>query len=43
MSWMFLKLALVSEAALQRRFYKKVSWKYAANLQENIHAKVWFQ
>ena len=21
----------------------KVFWKYAANLQENIHAEVWFQ
>ena len=22
---------------------KKVFWKYAANLQENTHAEVWFQ
>ena len=22
---------------------KKVLWKYAANLQENTHAEVWFQ
>ena len=28
------------EAALQRCFYEKVFWKYAANLQENTHAKV---
>ena len=32
-----------SEAALQRCSYKKVFWKYAANIQENIHGKVWFQ
>ena len=23
--------------------YKKVFWKYVSNLQENTHAKVWFQ
>ena len=28
------------EAAVQRYFQEKVFWKYAANLQENIHAKV---
>ena len=33
----------VSEAAVQRCSYEKVFWKYAANLQENTHAKVWFQ
>ena len=32
-----------SEAALQRCSYKKVFLKYAANLQENTHAKVRFQ
>ena len=32
-----------SEAALHRCSYKKVFWKYAANLQENSHAEVWFQ
>ena len=32
-----------SGAALQRRSYKKVFWKYAANLQENTYAEVWFQ
>ena len=31
------------EAALQRCSYKKVFWKYVANLQENSHAKVLFQ
>ena len=34
---------LTAEAAIQRRSYKKVFWKYAANLQENTHVKVWFQ
>ena len=24
-------------------FLKNVFWKYAANLQENTHAEVWFQ
>ena len=32
-----------SEAATQRCSMKKVFWKYAANLQENNHAEVWFQ
>ena len=32
-----------SEAAIQRCSYKKLFWKYAANLQEKTHAKVWFQ
>ena len=27
-----------SEAAFQRCSYKKMFWKYAANLQENTHA-----
>ena len=31
-----------SEVALQSS-HRKVSWKQAANLQENIHAKVWFR
>ena len=30
-------------AALQKRSYKKVFWKYAASLLENNHAKEWFQ
>ena len=32
-----------SEAVLQRCSYEKVFWKYAANLQENIHTEVQFQ
>ena len=32
-----------SEAALQRCSEEKVFWKYAANLQENTHAEMWFQ
>ena len=31
------------EAATQRCSYKKVFWKYAANLQEDTHAEVRFQ
>ena len=27
----------------QRCSYKTLFWKYAANLQENAHAEVWFQ
>ena len=35
---------LVTEAAFpQRCFNEKVSWKYAANLKENIHAELRFQ
>ena len=33
----------LSEAARQRCSLEKVLWKYAANLQENTHAEVWFQ
>ena len=32
-----------TEAFIQRCSYKKVFWNYAANLQENTHAEVWFQ
>ena len=32
-----------AEAALQRSYWEKVFWKYAANLQENTHAKVLLQ
>ena len=32
-----------AEAALQRCSYKKLFWKYVANLQENTHAEVQFQ
>ena len=31
------------EVALRRRSCEKVFWKYAADLHENAHAKVWFQ
>ena len=31
-----------SEVPLQRNSFKKVFWKYAANLQENTHAEVQF-
>ena len=31
------------EAALQRCSWEKMFWKYAADLQENTHAEVWFQ
>ena len=36
-------LLLCAEAALQRRSYKKLFWKYPINLQKNTHAEVWFQ
>ena len=32
----------MSEAALQSCSYKKVFWKYAANLQEKTHVEVQF-
>ena len=32
-----------TETTLQLSSQEKVFWKYAANLQENIHDKVWFQ
>ena len=34
---------LNSEAATQTCSLEKAFWKYAANLQENIHAEVRFQ
>ena len=34
---------VISEAVVRRCSVKKVFWKYAADLQENIHAEVWFQ
>ena len=34
---------LATEAATQRCFQEKMFWKYAANLQENSYAEVWFQ
>ena len=33
---------LFTEAALQKCSYKKVFWKYSANLLEKTHAEVWF-
>ena len=30
------------EAVFQRCTYENVFWKYAANLQDNTHAEVWF-
>ena len=35
--------SLNTEAAIQRCSAEKVFWKYAAKLQENIHAEVRFQ
>ena len=34
---------LISEVGLRRSSYEKVFLKYAANLQEDTHAEVWFQ
>ena len=34
---------LKPEAATHMSSWEKVFWKYAANLQENIHAEVQFQ
>ena len=34
---------IMIETVLQRCSYEKVFWKYAADLQENNHAEVWFQ
>ena len=36
-------MSLNSEAPIQMCHFKKVFWKYAENLQENIHAEVQFQ
>ena len=33
----------VPEAATQKCSWEKKFWKYAANLQENTYAEVWFQ
>ena len=32
-----------TEAATTSCSWKKVFWKYVANLQENTHAEVWYQ
>ena len=34
---------LCSEAGLLRGAYEKLFWKYAANLQKNTQAEVWFK
>ena len=34
---------ILTEVALYSCSCKKVFWKYAANLQKNTHAEVWFQ
>ena len=39
----FILVELISEAALDEFSYKKGSWKYGANLQDNTHTEVWFQ
>ena len=36
-------LLQITEAAVNRCSLEKVFWKYAANLQQNTHAEVWFQ
>ena len=38
-----LVLSEAAEAAFRGCFLEKMFWKYAANLQENTHAEVWFQ
>ena len=35
-------MIVLPEAALHRCSYEKLFWKYAANLQENNRAEVWF-
>ena len=39
----FSKNVIETDAAIQRCYYKKVFWKYAANLQKNTYDKVRFQ
>ena len=39
----FTFLQTILDAGLERCSWEKVFWKYAANLQENTHAEVWFQ
>ena len=33
----------IQKQPTRRALKKKLFWKYTANLQENTHAKVWFQ
>ena len=42
-TFIFLILVIYSGAAVQRRFWEKVFWNYAANLKKNNHAEVLFQ
>ena len=42
-NWVPLVAGTEAETALQDCSQEKVFWKYAANLQENTHAEVWFQ
>ena len=41
--WKAFQISLNSEAAFQMCYYKKVFWKYAENLQDNIRSEVRFQ
>ena len=41
--WKTFQISLNSEAAFQMCYYKKVFWKYAENLQDNIRSEVRFQ
>ena len=49
MNWVYIiilntrPMKALSQAALQTCSWENVFWKYATNLQENTHAKVWFQ
>ena len=36
-------LAVVLENIILIKTYKKMFWKYAANLQVNTYAEIWFQ
>ena len=38
-----LSYQVLPEVALQRCSYKKLFWKYAADLQQNTHTEEWFQ
>ena len=41
--WLELLGDILKPLAVQRCSEEKLFWKYAANLQENTHAEVWFQ
>lgn len=38
----FQRLLHISKPVLQRCSHKRIIWKYAGNLQENTHVRVWF-